>query len=103
MSKEKVKEIVEKFQKDKGEAQTLVVPTKEGPLEIARMQVKEVSGFSFLEIYLADTTSDPHYRIMNPPLYYEDPTGDVEIPGSSKKYRRDPLRAVAEVIAGHKR
>lgn len=39
---------------------------------------------------------DPHFRIFNPPLLVEDPAGPVERNG--KRYREDPLAALAEVI-----
>jgi hypothetical protein len=38
-----------------------------------------------------------NYRIVNPPTLVEDPAGDV-IGGDGRRYRHDPLAAVAEVI-----
>lgn len=39
---------------------------------------------------------DPHFRIFNPPTLVEDPAGPVHHNG--RRYREDPLAALAEVI-----
>ncbi|WP_328339552.1 hypothetical protein [Micromonospora sp. NBC_00421] len=44
----------------------------------------------------ANEAGDPHFRIVNPPIYAQDPAGDVEIGG--RRYRADPVAALAEAI-----
>ena len=112
MSKRVVNEIVDEFNGKKGNRRTLAVSTRKGAIEVARMELVEYVGVPTLEVYLANAEGDPHYRILNPPVYVEDPRGDVELPfrqkegeepTSTRRYRRDPLAAVLEVIAGHNR
>lgn len=47
----------------------------------------------------------PTYRLINPPLMVADPLGNVILPveGTNrvKRFRVDPLRAIAEFIAHH--
>jgi hypothetical protein len=112
MSKKTVEEIVEKFKDKKGDKPTVAVGTRKGTIEVNRMELVEYSGVPALEVYLSNAAGDPHYRIFNPPVLIEDPQGDIELPvrqkegeepKGKKKFRRDPLAAVLEVIAGHNR
>lgn len=58
-------------------------------------------GNAWVEVYAQGDVEagDPHFRIVNPPTLVEDPQGPVELDG--RRYREDPLAALAEVIGRH--
>lgn len=73
------------------------IVTRHGPVVFGAVGLDD-SG-SCLTVRL-DSDGDPHYRIFNPPLLAEDPAGPVVVDG--RRYRLDPVMAVAEVIARHR-
>lgn len=63
----------------------------------------------YVDVYTAGPTvgGDPHFRIINPPTLVEDPNGDIVVTSKApngktvtRKYREDPVAAIAEAIAG---
>lgn len=63
----------------------------------------------YVDVYTAGPTvgGDPHFRIINPPTLVGDPNGDIEVTSTprggktvTRRYREDPLGAIAEAIAG---
>jgi hypothetical protein len=73
--------------------------TPHGEVRMATIRaVQDADGLDLIEVWIhGDTTSgDPHFRIYNPPLLASDPEGDTEVHG--RRFRQDPLAAVAEVI-----
>ena len=84
-----------------GEGLAAVVQTRYGRVQVAGVSVEQVGEEAAVSVLLAGAPpgSDPHFRIFNPPTLVEDPGGDVEVRG--RRYREDPLGAVAEVIARH--
>lgn len=77
----------------------LRVQTRHGDVEFTGVAEVEVDGVVCLEVRLAGPVigNDPHFRIFNPPTLVEDPTGDVQ--SGTRRYRVDPVAAVAELIA----
>lgn len=55
-------------------------------------------GAIVVDIYSGAFT-DPHIRIVNPPRYVPDPTGDVVM--AERRWRDDPVAATAHVVAQH--
>lgn len=74
------------------------IATSHGMVRIADIAL---DGEGTVSIRLAGQPSgtEGHYRVVNPPLLVSDPTGDV-VTANNRRYRRDPLAAVAEVIGG---
>jgi len=80
----------------------IVRRTRYGEVQIGTVTVvTDAEGLDRIEVWLRGATQsgDPHFRIYNPPLLAEDATGPVEVNG--RRYREDPVTAVAEVIARH--
>ena len=76
--------------------------TRFGEVQFEALLIKtDPQGNEYLDVRLRGDTQggDPHFRIWNPPLLVEDPLGDIELGG--RKFREDPLGAVAEAIARH--
>lgn len=63
-----------------------------------RIRSAKVSGDT-VEVWLEGESAggDPHFRIVNPPLLVPDPLGDI--PTANGPHRRDPVTAIAYVIA----
>lgn len=51
-----------------------------------------------VSIRTAPDATEDDFRIFNPPTLVHDPQGDIELHG--RRYREDPLAAVAQVILG---
>lgn len=98
-------EIMQKFKQGKGNKKNVIQNTRRGQVDIRSVAEKRAGNVHYLEIELGSGSEggDPHFRIFNPPVYVEDPEGtDLvrDVPGRGPvKYRRDPLEAVAQVIA----
>jgi hypothetical protein len=76
--------------------------TRHGEVHLAAVQeVTTDSGVPAVEVWVAGETEggDPHFIIVNPPGLAEDPLGPVEVGG--RRFREDPLAALAEVVALH--
>src|SRR5262245_59670765 len=76
--------------------------TRHGQVELSDGGHKvDPDGLEYVEVYTAGATvsGDPHFKIWNPPLLVEDPVGEVELGG--RRYREDPIGAIAEVIPYH--
>ena len=74
--------------------------TRHGQVELANVAHKVGDdGLEYVEVYTAGATvsGDPHFKIWNPPVLVEDPVGEIELSG--RRYREDPLGAIAEVVA----
>lgn len=76
--------------------------TPGGVVTITDMVYREdPSGVACIEVNTADGQgAPPHFRIFNPPILAPDPAGDIEIGG--RRYREDPVRAVALSIGLHR-
>lgn len=73
--------------------------TKHGEVRMDSVEHKvDPAGIDYIEVR-APGAPDPHFRIYAPPLLAEDPHGDVDLDG--KKYRHDPILALAQVLARH--
>lgn len=78
-----------------------------GDVIIGAMEyVEEPDGTACIHIWTGEKRGRAQYRIINPPILVEDPSGDVEIQiinpkgrTASRRFREDPVRAVAEGIA----
>lgn len=74
--------------------------TPHGLVTFASVNIIEPTATSpgVMEIQVAGNThrADPAYRVINPPRYVPDPDGDVEI--NRRRFREDPLAAVAYAI-----
>ena len=51
-----------------------------------------------VSIRTAPDATEDDFRVFNPPTLVQDPQGDIELHG--RRYREDPLAAVAQVILG---
>jgi hypothetical protein len=69
-----------------------------GRVTLERVEVSQDGDLTTLDVWVGGETEngDPHFRVVNPPLLVEDPSGDVTING--RRFRRDPLAALAEAI-----
>lgn len=96
-------EVVAQFEEI--EESPAVVSTKLGDVQFYSIVEQNQGSTYYLDIQLGSETQggDPHFRVINPPVLVEDPEGTdhtEEIPGRGPvTYRRDPLGAVAHVIA----
>jgi len=79
----------------------LVSRTRAGTVHIASVDFGKEGEVEWVDLTLAGQTEggDPSMRIYNPPTLVSDPLGDIEVRG--KRYRRDPLAALAELAAHH--
>lgn len=73
--------------------------TSRGTVRLGPVRIVEASDTepAVVEVYAHGAESgDPHFRVINPPRYVPDPDGDIEING--RRFRDDPLAALAEII-----
>lgn len=69
-------------------------------LEDVKRHTDPESGVVYLDVAVGGPSGgDPHYRVVNPPTLVPDPSGPVVAHG--KRWREDPLAALAEVIGRH--
>lgn len=97
--KDKAKKVTDQVKDKKKSVDSITCRTSYGEVEIASIVERtDAEGISYVEVYLRGQTEsgDPHFRIYNPPLLAEDPAGDIEVSG--RKYREDPVQAIAEVV-----
>ncbi len=76
--------------------------TKAGEVQIRRVRTfVDEDGMTVVEVHVNGPVDggDPHFRVINPPGLVEDPAGDVAL--GNRRYRADPLAALAEVIGQH--
>ncbi len=76
--------------------------TRAGEVQIEDVKTfVDPDGMTIVEVFVAGPTAggDPHFRIINPPALVEDPAGP-EVRGQ-RRFRTDPLAALAEVIGQH--
>lgn len=78
----------------------LSVRTAQGEATIHRVEATTVDGVACVDVWTSNGL-DPNYRLINPPMLVEDPAGSVFLRG--RRFREDPIGAVAEVIAGQQR
>lgn len=78
----------------------LAINTSQGDAEIHRIEVTETDGVACVDVWLSNG-AEPEFRLVNPPILVEDPAGPVALRG--RKYREDPVAAVAEVVAAQQR
>lgn len=86
------------------------IRTRGADIRIRHMQTRQLAdGNTCVEVYLDRAAGEPHWRIVNPPILVEDPRGPVELAeghddrgvARTRRYREDPVAAVAEAIAAH--
>lgn len=76
--------------------------TRHGEVHLAAVAgIITADGLHAVEVRTAGQTEggDPHFIIVNPPGLAEDPNGPIELNG--RRFRDDPLAALAEVVAQH--
>lgn len=75
--------------------------TRHGDVILERVTRHEEDGQAYVEVYAGGETAggDPHFRVFAPPTLVEDPNGEIESGG--RRFRKDPLAALAEVVAQH--
>lgn len=76
--------------------------TRHGEVSLVQVQGAVLpDGLKVVEVHAGGQVEggDPHFVIVNPPTLVEDPAGDVEISG--RRFREDPLAALAEVVGMH--
>lgn len=62
--------------------------------------VTAAGGADVVEVHVdSPTNGDPDFRVINPPRFVPDPTGDIILNGLP--FREDPLAALAHVVAQH--
>jgi hypothetical protein len=73
--------------------------TAQGVVHMQSLEFGKDGEVEWVDVSLAGETQagDPHFRIYNPPALVRDPLGDIEVNG--QMFRRDPLAALAEVVA----
>jgi hypothetical protein len=74
--------------------------TRGGEVHLEDVSAREdANGQVCVDVTLAGTTEggESHFVVYNPPLLATDPTGPIEING--RRFREDPLAALAEVVA----
>lgn len=79
----------------------LTVKTSDGEVSFESVAVAtDENGVEYLEVYLRGEpeNGDPHFRVYNPPTLVPDPNGPITGRGG-RKYREDPVLAVAEIIS----
>lgn len=83
------------------EEPTYIGQSARGPVVLESVQVVTEQGITWLDARTRGETEtqDPHFRIVNPPLLVEDPTGPIVING--RTFREDPLAALAQAIGEH--
>lgn len=75
----------------------ITIPTPDGTVF---MEAVMVTADDIIEVQVAEPENgDPTFRVINPPRYIPDPSGDIEINGT--RFRDDPLAALAHVVAQH--
>lgn len=81
----------------------LPVRSRSGDIQFSRIDFKEINSDTVcVEVWVGTSTDGPpHYRFFNPPTLARDSEGDIEIDG--RRYREDPMAAIAEVILGSKK
>lgn len=82
------------------------INTRYGDVLIDRLQfVEDADGGAHIEVYVDDPDGgDPCFRIFNPPCLVRDSLGEVVRESGRRtvrRYREDPLAAVAEAIAAN--
>lgn len=83
------------------DARPYPVPTRSGQAQhIERMEYGQREGVTYVNVWLAGDSTEPSYRLINPPLLVRDPAGPVTHGGH--RYREDPMAAVAQVVARHR-
>ncbi len=104
-SKKKAKKLGELFTErkkrkkpgDKADKE-LTFSTPNGDVELIQVEYKDDGEVGWVDVLVDSPVSgDPSYHVVNPPLYVEDPAGDVVI--GNFRYREDPLAALAYSIA----
>lgn len=70
-----------------------------GDVWITSMRTKMADdGTVVLEVHVDDPANqEPHYCVINPPSLVRDASGEIELAG--KRFREDPVAAVAALIA----
>ncbi|WP_149264299.1 hypothetical protein [Actinomadura sp. K4S16] len=65
--------------------------------------VQPSDGIAYIDVWTGPPAGPPQYRIVNPPLLVPDPHGDITITearGRTRRYRSDPMAAIADAITG---
>lgn len=97
----KAQAVVKQFEDRVDKNNPLNVEVRGGSITIYKVQFGQFETSSFVDVWTSpDVDEEPHYRFFNPPTLAQDSQGTIEIEG--RKYREDPLAAVAEVILGAK-
>lgn len=94
-----VKDAFDNHQGKNERGELTVRSRKGGEVTLTNIKYVEYDGVSCVEIWGDEGAVAPSYRIFNPPTLVEDGLGDIEVRG--KKFREDPLGALAEVIASN--
>lgn len=75
-----------------------VVSTPSGEVELLDVAYDEDEKVGWVDVLVGQPgNDDPHFRVVNPPIYVEDPNGDIYLSGM--RFREDPLAALAQTIA----
>lgn len=84
--------------------------SRTGTARIGAVEFGEDAHASWVEVWTGPRQGPPQFRVINPPVLVSDPGGDVAIPEqrpdgrvTTRRYREDPVAAVAEAIASESR
>lgn len=85
--------------RDRHGSRNYTLLTTRGLVELETVRaMSDAQGVTVVEVYvISPAGGDPHFRLICPPTLVADPSGNVHIGG--KRYRADPLAALATVIA----
>jgi hypothetical protein len=77
------------------------VATPDGDVAITSIVSDNDGTVGWVDVLVdSPINDDRNFRVVNPPMYVEDPQGDVVL-GDGRRYREDPLAALAHTIAMH--
>lgn len=85
-----------------GQVFPMAVDSRYGQVQFGSIARKtDPEGNDYIEVFLRgeSESGDPHFRVWNPPLLVEDAQGPIQV--GDRRYREDPLSALAEVVARH--
>lgn len=105
----KSEEIVAEWENNPGKNSRGMVTfaTRHGEATIGDIQYfSNPESLDGVEVWIGPNEgTPPTYRLINPPLMVADPLGDIILPDGNtnrvRRYRVDPLHAIAEFIAMH--
>ncbi|QEQ93601.1 hypothetical protein SEA_ZUKO_23 [Streptomyces phage Zuko] len=112
ISHEKAKEVESRWEQFPGKNMEGVASfqTRGGMAQIGHVQhVSNPDSLDYVEVWVGPQQGPPAFRLINPPMLVPDPQGSEILTefdplrqrNTVRRFRVDPLQAIAEVIASH--